>query len=87
MLGAANDNALCQMALAYRHLIGADGLHQDCDVAIGNLLFSQYFIPSRYNMHHISFVEGCASLVFLTRIMSYVEDITWPHGHAKFHFE
>lgn len=35
LLGAANDNALCQMALAYRHLIGADGLRQDCDVAIG----------------------------------------------------
>lgn len=35
LLCAANDNALCQMALAYRHFLGADGLHQDCDVAIG----------------------------------------------------
>ena len=34
---AANDNALCQMSLAYRHFIGADGLHQDCDVAIGRI--------------------------------------------------
>ena len=37
LLGAANGNPLCQMALAYRHFIGADGLHQDCDVAIGIL--------------------------------------------------
>ena len=37
LLGAANDNALCQMALAYRHFIGADGLHKDCDVAIGRI--------------------------------------------------
>ena len=37
LLCAANDNALCQMALAYRHFIGADGLHQDCDVAIGRI--------------------------------------------------
>ena len=38
LLGAANDSPLCQMALAYRHLIGSDGLHQDCDVAIGRTL-------------------------------------------------
>ena len=38
LLGAANDSPLCQMALAYRHLIGSDGLHQDCDVAIGRRL-------------------------------------------------
>lgn len=37
LLCAANDNALCQMALAYRHFLGADGLHQDCDVAIGRI--------------------------------------------------
>ena len=35
MLGAVNDHALSQMALAYRHFIGADGLHRDCDIAIG----------------------------------------------------
>lgn len=35
MLGAAKDHALSQMALAYRHFIGADGLHRDCDIAIG----------------------------------------------------
>ena len=38
LLGAANDSPLCQMALAYRHLIGSDGLHRDCDVAIGRTL-------------------------------------------------
>ena len=42
LLGAANDNALCQMALAYRHFIGADGLHKDCDIAIGRI--SAYII-------------------------------------------
>ena len=36
LLGAANENALSQMSLAYRHFIGTDGLHRDCDVAIGN---------------------------------------------------
>ena len=43
LLGAANDSPLCQMALAYRHLIGSDGLHQDCDVAIGRTLLVSAF--------------------------------------------
>ena len=41
MLGAAKDHALSQMALAYRHFIGADGLHRDCDIAIGMTMWNK----------------------------------------------
>lgn len=44
MLGAAKDHALSQMALAYRHFIGADGLHRDCDIAIGMKMWNKTIV-------------------------------------------
>lgn len=44
MLGAAKDHALSQMALAYRHFIGADGLHRDCDIAIGITMWNKTIV-------------------------------------------